>query len=407
MNWSWPYFFEYLTNGFMMRGAWTTVWLSVISMTIGLGLGVVAAVMKMYGNAAVRYIAEFYIWLFRGTPVLIQLIIIYTGLPQLGIRLNVVESAILGLALNEGAYLAEIIRAGIMSVDKGQNDAARSVGMTWRERMYLVILPQATRTIIPPLGNQFNGMLKTTSLASVISMEELMRNAQMLAQINFRVLEVYSVAAIWYLLLVSIWGLIQQRIEAHYEKALRPRRRDLARCREGAEEGDAEGRIGQDMTLVPPTDPQPPRSAMTDATLPDAPAPDQRRQKSLGAPIVIIEKVQKSFWRQPCAARRVDDDPQGRGGGDLRPVGQREIHAAALHRPAGNHRRWHNPRRRAPDGLSREERQARAAARRRSGAPAARPGHGVPELQPLSPCQRDREHHDGARPRPQTPPAPR
>ena len=216
MNWSWTFFFEYLTNGFMFRGAWTTVWLSVISMTIGLGLGVVAAMMKMYGNAAVRYIAEFYIWLFRGTPVLIQLIIIYTGLPQLGIRLNVIESAILGLALNEGAYLAEIIRAGIMSVDKGQNDAARSVGMTWRERMYLVILPQATRTIIPPLGNQFNGMLKTTSLASVISMEELMRNAQMLAQINFRVLEVYSVAALWYLLLVSIWGLIQQRIEAHY-----------------------------------------------------------------------------------------------------------------------------------------------------------------------------------------------
>ena len=162
MNWSWTFFFEYLTNGFMFRGAWTTVWLSVISMTIGLGLGVVAAMMKMYGNAAVRYIAEFYIWLFRGTPVLIQLIIIYTGLPQLGIRLNVIESAILGLALNEGAYLAEIIRAGIMSVDKGQNDAARSVGMTWRERMYLVILPQATRTIIPPLGNQFNGMLKTT-----------------------------------------------------------------------------------------------------------------------------------------------------------------------------------------------------------------------------------------------------
>jgi polar amino acid transport system permease protein len=222
VNWSWPFFFEYLTNGLMLRGAWTTVWLSVISMTIGLGLGVIAAMMKMYGNTVVRYIAEFYIWLFRGTPVLIQLIIIYTGLPQLGIRLNVIESAILGLALNEGAYLAEIIRAGIMSVDKGQDDAARSVGMTWRERMYLVILPQATRTIIPPLGNQFNGMLKTTSLASVISMEELMRNAQMLAQINFRVLEVYSVAALWYLLLVSIWGVIQRRIEAHYEKPFGP-----------------------------------------------------------------------------------------------------------------------------------------------------------------------------------------
>ena len=222
MNWDWNFFFGYFTNGLMLQGAWTTIWLSVTSMILGLGLGVSAGMMKMYGNRALRWIAEFYIWLFRGTPVLIQLIIIYTGLPQLGIRLNVIESAILGLALNEGAYLAEIIRAGIMSVDKGQEDASRAVGMTWRERMYLVILPQATRTIIPPLGNQFNGMLKTTSLASVISMEELMRNAQMLAQIEFRVLEAYSVAAIWYLILVSIWSIIQVRIEAHYEKPFGP-----------------------------------------------------------------------------------------------------------------------------------------------------------------------------------------
>lgn len=222
MNWSWPYFFEYLTNGLMLRGAWTTIWLSVVSMILGLGLGVLAAMMKMYGNAALRAIAGFYIWIFRGTPVLIQLVIIYTGLPQIGIRLTVVESAILGLALNEGAYLAEIIRAGIMSVDKGQTDASRAIGMNWRERMWYVILPQATRTIIPPLGNQFNGMLKTTSLASVISMEELMRNAQMLAQIEFRVLEVYIVAAIWYLVLVTIWGAIQVRIEAHYEKPFGP-----------------------------------------------------------------------------------------------------------------------------------------------------------------------------------------
>ena len=176
----------------------------------------------MYGIGALRASANFYIWLFRGTPILIQLVIIYTGLPQLGIRLSVIEAAIVGLALNEGAYLAEIIRAGIMSVDKGQNDAARSLGMAWPERMRIVILPQATRTIIPPLGNQFNGMLKTTSLASVISMEELMRNAQMLAQVEFRILEVYVVAAIWYLILVSIWHQIQIRIEAHYEKPFGP-----------------------------------------------------------------------------------------------------------------------------------------------------------------------------------------
>ena len=222
MNWSWSYFFEYLINGLMLQGAWTTVWLSVVSMAIGLVLGVIAALMKMYGNGALRAAANFYIWLFRGTPILIQLVIIYTGLPQIGIRLSVIEAAIVGLALNEGAYLAEIIRAGIMSVDKGQNDAARSLGMTWPERMRIVILPQATRTIIPPLGNQFNGMLKTTSLASVISMEELMRNAQMLAQIEFRILEVYLVAAVWYLILVSIWHQIQIRIEAHYEKPFGP-----------------------------------------------------------------------------------------------------------------------------------------------------------------------------------------
>ena len=105
-----------------------------------------------------------------------------------------------------------------MSVDKGQEDAARAVGMNWRERMWLVILPQAIRTIIPPLGNQFNGMLKTTSLCSVISMQELMRSAQMIAQIQFRVLEAYCIAALWYLLLVSIWGFVQTRIEAYYEK---------------------------------------------------------------------------------------------------------------------------------------------------------------------------------------------
>ncbi|MEM1289265.1 MAG: amino acid ABC transporter permease [Pseudomonadota bacterium] len=222
MNWSWEVFFSYFVNGVMLQGAWTTVWLSVISMILGLGLGVIAAMAKMYGNRAMRWIAEFYIWLFRGTPILIQLVIIYTGLPQLGIRLSVIESAIIGLALNEGAYIAEIIRSGIMSVDKGQTDASRAVGMTWRQRMWMVILPQATRTIIPPLGNQFNGMLKTTSLASVISMEELMRTAQMLAQVEFRVLESYTVAAVWYLILVSIWSLIQIRIEAHYEKPFGP-----------------------------------------------------------------------------------------------------------------------------------------------------------------------------------------
>lgn len=202
----------------MLKGAWATVWLSTVAMAFGIALGFIAALMKMSRYQAVSAVARFYIWLFRGTPLLIQLVIIYSGLPQFGIRLNVIESALLGLALHEGAYFAEIVRAGILSVDKGQRDAARALGMTHFKMMRIVILPQATRIIIPPLGNQFLGMLKTSSLASVISMEELLRHAQELAQIQFRVLEVYSVAAIYYLAMTSVWGLVQRRIEYHYDR---------------------------------------------------------------------------------------------------------------------------------------------------------------------------------------------
>lgn len=222
MTWSWEHFFQYLFSGYIIEGAWTTVWLAVVSMILGCTLGVIVAFMKMSSNAVLRWTAKTYIWLWRGTPLLVQLVIIYTGLPQIGIRLGVVESAILALMLHEGAYFAEIVRSGVMSVPKGQEDASRALGMTWVQQMRIVIIPQATRVIIPPLGNQFNLMLKTTSLASVISMEELLRHAQQLAQIEFRVLEVYLVAACWYILLTSIWGQVQKRLESHYEKPFGP-----------------------------------------------------------------------------------------------------------------------------------------------------------------------------------------
>ncbi len=222
MTWSWDHFFQYLFSSYMAAGAWTTIWLAVVSMILGCSLGVALAFMRMSHRGWVRGTAGVYIWLWRGTPLLVQMIIIYTGLPQAGIRLGVIESAILALALNEGAYFSEIVRAGILAVHKGQEDASRALGMTWWQRMRIVIIPQATRVIIPPLGNQFNLMLKTTSLASVISMEELLRHAQQLAQIEFRVLEVYLVAACWYILLTTIWGQIQVRIEKHYDKPFGP-----------------------------------------------------------------------------------------------------------------------------------------------------------------------------------------
>lgn len=222
MTWSWNSFLEYLVSPYMLAGAWTTLWLSCASMAMGVVLGFVAALMKMSRSRVLRGIGGFYVWLWRATPLLIQLVIIYTGLPQLGIRLGVVQSALLGFALNEGAYFAETMRAGITSVGSGQIDAARALGLGTFATMRLVILPQAARVVIPPLGNQFNGMLKTSSLASVISMEELLRHAQQLAQIEFRVLEVYLVAALYYIALTTAWGEVQKRIERHYGRAYLP-----------------------------------------------------------------------------------------------------------------------------------------------------------------------------------------
>jgi polar amino acid transport system permease protein len=220
--WDWSAFFHYLHNGYLLKGAGVTLALSLACLAIGLVCGTLAALMRMSANPLLNKPAAFYIWLMRGTPVLVQLIIIYTGLPQLGIRFNVIESCLLGLGLNEGAYLAEIIRAGILSVAKGQFDAARSVGMTHAMTMRIIVLPQAMRVIIPPLGNTFNSLLKTTSLASVISMEELLRRTEVLIQVQFKVLEIFIVAAFYYLVMTTIWGFIQDRLETHFSRSHAP-----------------------------------------------------------------------------------------------------------------------------------------------------------------------------------------
>jgi len=176
--------------------------------------------MRLSKRKALSRAAQTYIWIFRGTPLLVQLIIIYTGLPQLGlVRFSVLESAMLGLALNEAAYLSEILRGGILSVAKGQTEAARAMGLSPFQIFRLVVLPQALRVIIPPLGNSVNGLLKTTSIASVISMEEVLRRGQILMQQKFQVLEVFMVVAILYLAMTTCWDFVQRRIEAYYGKA--------------------------------------------------------------------------------------------------------------------------------------------------------------------------------------------
>lgn len=220
--WDWTVFLHYLQSSYLLRGALITLGLSVAAMALGLVCGLVAALMRMSTNKFIREPARFYIWVMRGTPVLVQLIVIYTGLPQLGLRLDVLTSAIVGLGLNEGAYLAEIFRAGIMAVPRGQFEAAQALGLSRGRTMRLVVIPQALRIVVPPIGNTFNSLMKTSSLTSVISMDELLRRTEMLIQAQFRVLEIFADAALYYLLLTTVWGFIQRWIEHRLARATHP-----------------------------------------------------------------------------------------------------------------------------------------------------------------------------------------
>lgn len=209
-------FAGYLTNQFLLWGAAVTLGMTVAAATGGLLLALVLAGMRSSSNVALSQIARFYLWVFRGTPLLIQLVIIYSGMPQLGIRLGVLESALIALILNEAAYMSEIVRSGFMGVAKGQREAADSLGLPAWLVVWKVTLPQAFRLMIPPLGNSINGLLKATSITSVISMEELMRRSQMVMQEHFHVLEVFGVAAIYYLVMTTAWGFVQERLERHF-----------------------------------------------------------------------------------------------------------------------------------------------------------------------------------------------
>jgi polar amino acid transport system permease protein len=221
--WHWDGFWGYFTNLYLLGGALWTIGLTINTLVFGFLLGLGLAVMRLSGKKWLSRIAETYIWLFRGTPLLVQLIIIYTGLPQLGlIKFSVIESALIGLALNEAAYLSEILRGGILAVAKGQTEAARALGLKPFQIFRQVVMPQALRVIIPPLGNSVNGLLKTTSIVSVISMEELLRRGQILMQEKFEVLEVFMVVAILYLAMTTFWDAVQRRIESYYGKAYGP-----------------------------------------------------------------------------------------------------------------------------------------------------------------------------------------
>ncbi len=202
--------------GFFLQGAWTTLWISVSAQLIGVILGLFLALMRMSSFSWLSGPARAYIWFFRGSPLLVQVLLLFDGLPRLFPALPPLADwlcVLIAFSLNEGAYMAEIVRAGISSVDTGQMEAAKSLGMRYPLAMRRIVLPQAARVILPPLGNEFNNMLKTTSIASVIGLLELTNTAETFGSPTFSTFELLIVATLYYLLLTTLWGLIQSWLE--------------------------------------------------------------------------------------------------------------------------------------------------------------------------------------------------
>jgi polar amino acid transport system permease protein len=240
-NIDWKVFAEFFSGKGILRGLGTTLLLTVIAMAMGLIIGVLLAVARLSSNRVLQYVSQGYVWFFRGTPLLVQLLLWFNlalFFPRLGIGEMSVDTnalitpfvaAVLGLGLNEGAYMAEIVRGGIQSVDRGQVEAASALGMRNRRTMRRIILPQAMRVIIPPIGNNIITMLKMTSLVSVIAVPDLLNRAQVISARNFYIFELLLVATVWYLIFTTIFTIFQSRVEARFARGFKPQHQRMGR----------------------------------------------------------------------------------------------------------------------------------------------------------------------------------
>jgi polar amino acid transport system permease protein len=236
----WSIIHHYLTHDTILRGLVTTLELTAISMAVGIALGVLLAVMRLSPNPLVAGLSWIYIWFFRGTPVFVQILFwfniavlypkIAIGLPLGGPQLTHLNLAshitpfiagVLALGLNEGAYMSEIVRAGLISVDEGQTEAAHALGMTRLLTLRRIVLPQAMRVIIPPTGNETISMLKTTSLVASIAVTELLYSSQIIYYSNYRIPQLLIVASIWYLIFTTILSIGQYFLERYYARGTR------------------------------------------------------------------------------------------------------------------------------------------------------------------------------------------
>lgn len=207
---------------FIFNGVWLTILLSILSIILATALSLLGALGRLSRSPPAYALATFYISLIRGTPLLLQVVFFFLALPQLGIRLSGLSAGVLALGLNYGAYMTEIMRAGIQSVDAGQREAAKSMGMSQFQIMRFIVLPQALRLVIPPIGNQFIAMLKDTSLISVTGFVwELLWRAQKQGRANFRSLEALLIAAVFYWIITIIFSAFQAQIELRLSRGYR------------------------------------------------------------------------------------------------------------------------------------------------------------------------------------------
>lgn len=252
-NFDWPTVAKYFTAEEILAGLGRTLLLTVVAMVAGIAIGIILAVMRLSPVPVVSVVSSAYIWFFRGTPLLVQIIFWYNlaallptvsfGIPFGGPQFwssptNIVitpfVAAMLGLGLNEGAYMAEIVRGGIQSIDPGQGEAARALGMTSGRLMRRIVLPQAMRVIIPPTGNQVISMLKSSSLVSVTSLPELLYASQLIYQRTFQTIPLLIVASIWYLIATTVLSIGQYYLERRFAKGSRSGlpRTPVQRCRD-------------------------------------------------------------------------------------------------------------------------------------------------------------------------------
>lgn len=205
---------------FLMRGVGLTIVITILAVTLGMVIGLIVGLCRLSSIKPLRALATGYVEIIRGTPLLVQLYIVFFGLGQMGISLTAVQAAVTALSINSGAYIAEIVRAGILSVGKRQTEAAYALGLTGSQTMRLVVLPQAIRVMVPPLGNEFVTMIKESSLASVIGAGELIKQAQFVTSRTYQVFSTYIGVALIYFVLTFVTSTALKRVEKEVSKGV-------------------------------------------------------------------------------------------------------------------------------------------------------------------------------------------